>query len=660
MADKQANFIIALKDYVSDKLAKISGNVDKLSANLQKSGLLFGAVAAGIGLVGSAALIASGKMEQWRISFTTMLGSAEQADVLLNKIKDFASKTPFELPQVVEGSKRLLAYGISARSIIPTMEALGNIAAGVGTEKLPQLITAFGQVSAKGKLMGQELLQFTEAGVNLGGELQKAFGVTRSELEKMISTGKVGFRDVENALTGLGTGSGKFAGLMESQSKSFFGIISNIKDNVFQVSEAFGNMLLPTAKKLANTIKDFSDYIRETSPTVKLAILAIGGLTMAFTGLIAGAAGLLAIWPALAAAWAIATGPIGLAALAITAVTGSLVALTVAANNARAGIDELSTSTMNRSQKVMHAMDEQIAKQKRLIDSFIRDGREESETYKVIVADYEKMLKAKARLATEHASELKKIKEEEEKPAGDAPTEDAGLVKLKADAVSKIEVYRFTAEEIAKKRDEEMAAELIKKGEHNLAKDLLDSAQKNREDIARKKKIELDEKANELRAANLKSTLGTIASMSSNHNKTLAFAGKAAAIAMATIDTFSGVGKAWALGPILGPPLAALVAVAGMANVANISGVKLAEGGMLMPRSGGVSAVMAEAGKAEVAIPLDDERTKEKLRDTLGGGGNTIVIQAGTIVADDYSVGEFAKKIDEKLFELQRNGRSYR
>lgn len=127
------------------------------------------------------------------------------------------------------------------------------------------------------------------------------------------------------------------------------------------------------------------------------------------------------------------------------------------------------------------------------------------------------------------------------------------------------------------------------------------------------------------------------------------------------MDTYAAANVALRSAP---PPfsfaLAALTVAAGMANVANIAGMKLAEGGMVMPRSGGVGAVMAEAGRPEVAIPLDDERTKDKLRDTLGGQGNTIIIQAGTIIADDYSVTQFAQKLDEKLFELQRNGRSYR
>lgn len=233
--------------------------------------------------------------------------------------------------------------------------------------------------------------------------------------------------------------------------------------------------------------------------------------------------------------------------------------------------------------------------------------------------------------------------------------------KIIADAQSQIETQQNTEAELANIRTNAMAQELIDRGQHDLAIQLLQTQQATNDTIAKKKKEDEDKKFNENRAKNLVSTLQTISTLSNNHNKTLATIGKAAAISTATIDTFAAANKALASAP---PPwnfgLAALVTAAGMANVAQISGMKLAEGGMVMPRNGGTVATMGEVGKAEVAIPLDDERTKEKLRDTLGGGGLTVIINAGTLIADDYSVDQFAQKIDEKLFELQRNGRSYR
>lgn len=165
------------------------------------------------------------------------------------------------------------------------------------------------------------------------------------------------------------------------------------------------------------------------------------------------------------------------------------------------------------------------------------------------------------------------------------------------------------------------------------------------------------EELHKMRVANFQSTLSTISTLSSSHIKSLAAIGKAAAIADATISTFQGMNKAWALGPIVGPPLAALVAAAGFANVARISGIQFAHGGMVMPRSGGTQAIIGEAGKREAVIPLDDDRTKEALAETFGSGV-TINISAGVIVADRQSVTQFAKSIDEELFRLRRNRES--
>lgn len=160
---------------------------------------------------------------------------------------------------------------------------------------------------------------------------------------------------------------------------------------------------------------------------------------------------------------------------------------------------------------------------------------------------------------------------------------------------------------------------------------------------------------NSEKVKNTDAVLNQISTLSSARNKQLVAIGKAAAISSATIDTFAGIGKAWALGPILGPPMAALVAAAGFANVAKISGVRLAEGGVVMPRTGGTLATIGEAGKAEAVIPLDDDRAQEKLGGMLGGGGLTVNISAGTIVADPLSVREFAHRIDEELFKMRRN-----
>lgn len=164
-------------------------------------------------------------------------------------------------------------------------------------------------------------------------------------------------------------------------------------------------------------------------------------------------------------------------------------------------------------------------------------------------------------------------------------------------------------------------------------------------------------KQDQERRQNFQSTISYISQLSTSENRRLAAVGKAAGIAQATIDTYAAATRALASAP---PPfnfaLAAAVTAAGLANVARISGVPLAEGGVVMPTRGGTFARIGEAGKPEAVIPLDDDRAREAIGENFGG--LTININAGTIIADDTSIKEFAERIDEELFRLNTNNRS--
>ena len=207
------------------------------------------------------------KLEQVEIAFETMLGSAEKSKEILDDLFQFARTTPFTIPGILDGSKRLLAMGIEADRLIDTMSILGNITAGVGTEKMPQLILALGQVKAATKLRGQELRQFTEAGVPLLAELGKSLGKTPGEVQELVSKGEVSFEAVRKALENLTTGSGRFANLMEKQSKSFLGILSNIQDFIIILAQGIGKELLPQAKAIANQFLEILETNRELIKT---------------------------------------------------------------------------------------------------------------------------------------------------------------------------------------------------------------------------------------------------------------------------------------------------------------------------------------------------------------------------------------------------------
>lgn len=234
MAEARIKAVITAEDRASHVVSGFGGSVTKMAGavaigTLAARGLTLAMEK--LGEAGKFALGAASDMEQNRIAFETMLGSAEAAKKMLKNLSDFAVKTPFELPEVVKGAKQLLAYNISAEKILPTFKALGSIAAGVGKDKLPQLVLAFGQVRAATKLTGMELRQFTEAGVPLLEVLAKQSGKTAAQIKEDMENGmQPSFEEVEKAIFSMSEEGGKFYNLLDKQSKTLSGTISNIRD----------------------------------------------------------------------------------------------------------------------------------------------------------------------------------------------------------------------------------------------------------------------------------------------------------------------------------------------------------------------------------------------------------------------------------------------
>ena len=236
---------------------QVQNSMDGLRKTARNTAIAFGAISAAAAGVFAFIGTGAGEFEQLEIAFETMLGSAEKAQKMLQDITEFTKQTPFQLEDTVTGAKRLLAMGIESNKVIKTLEMLGNISAGVGREKLPFLILALGQVRAAGKLTGQELRQFTEAGVPLLEELAKGMGTTTGAVKEMISKGQVSFKNVEAALAGLTGEGGKFGNLMQKQMQTFLGVFSNIKDSLKFMQIEIGRKLLPAATKTFKTILDW-------------------------------------------------------------------------------------------------------------------------------------------------------------------------------------------------------------------------------------------------------------------------------------------------------------------------------------------------------------------------------------------------------------------
>lgn len=215
---------------VSRTVEKEGGNIEDLFNRLARSAAAIGVGFSAKEFISKAAQI-RGEFQKLEVAFTTMLGSKEQAEKLMEQMVRTAATTPFSLQDVAGGAKQLLAYGIEAERVNETLIRLGDIAAGLSIP-LGDLVYLYGTTRAQGRLYTEDFNQFTSRGIPMIEMLADKFGVAESEVKGLVEAGKVGFPEVQEVIEKLTNEGGKFGGLMEAQSKTIAGQISNIEDAI--------------------------------------------------------------------------------------------------------------------------------------------------------------------------------------------------------------------------------------------------------------------------------------------------------------------------------------------------------------------------------------------------------------------------------------------
>ena len=220
---------------------------------------LLGAGAGLLGLGGALGVVGFGfnnLKQQAQLAFETMLGSGEKAKTFLDDLQKFAATTPFEFPELIRASQKLLAFGFQADQVRPVLTAVGDAVAGMGGD--PQIMEAtirsIGQVRAKGRLMAEEMMQFAEAGTFSWTALAKQLGVSVPDAMEEVRKGAV---TTDRFLTAFVAHSQQnFGGLMEKQSHTFGGLLSTIKDTFSQVS---GTVMAPFFKMATGGMQKLVD-----------------------------------------------------------------------------------------------------------------------------------------------------------------------------------------------------------------------------------------------------------------------------------------------------------------------------------------------------------------------------------------------------------------
>jgi hypothetical protein len=216
-----------------------------------------------------------GEFQQFEIAFETMLGSGQKAKGMISDLANLAATTPFDMKGVVNGAKQLLAYGFAANEITETMRRLGDVSAGLGLN-LQDLTWLYGTTMVQGRLFTRDLMQFTGRGIPLTEELAKQFGVTKDKVSELVTAGKVGFPEVKKAIESLTNEGGKFGGLMEKQSHSITGQVSNIKDTIEMAINDLGTQTEGLMNDALDITSKVIDHWKEIGEVILAAASAIG------------------------------------------------------------------------------------------------------------------------------------------------------------------------------------------------------------------------------------------------------------------------------------------------------------------------------------------------------------------------------------------------
>ena len=223
--------------------------------------------------------------EQTQIAFETMLKSAEKAQQFLKEASDFANKTPFEFPELINSSKLLMAFGFEADKVLDMLKTIGDTASGLGagSEGIDRITRALGQMRAKGRAQTEELLQLQELGVPANQILQEELGLTGEQIANIGKESIEASKVIDALLRGMEK---RFGGMMANQSRTAKGMLSTLKDTLENSllrpwGQGLWEGVKPGLEKLTTWIDENQDIIAEWGEAWKKAGANISKWVMA-------------------------------------------------------------------------------------------------------------------------------------------------------------------------------------------------------------------------------------------------------------------------------------------------------------------------------------------------------------------------------------------
>lgn len=266
---EEVKFIFSMDDHFSNQAKKAEASVSGLETKLNQLG---GAVAAAfsVGAIvnfGKEVIQSYSKYEMFNTALTTMLqGNANEAEALNSRLINLAKTTPFELTEVQDATKQLLAFGSSAGKVESEIRTLGDVSAGIGAP-IKDIAYLYGTVRTQGRAMTQDINQFANRGIPIWKELEKITGKSGLALRKLVEEGKVGFPQIQQVMANLTKEGGQFFNLMDAQSKTLGGQISNLNDSWEQFKVNLGTTFADNVKEALGFLSESLNGINQQLAT---------------------------------------------------------------------------------------------------------------------------------------------------------------------------------------------------------------------------------------------------------------------------------------------------------------------------------------------------------------------------------------------------------
>ena len=280
MNDAEVRLQVKIDSSSAEKsVSNLSKKTDNLSKKFTKVGKIMTAgVTAPLTALATAGIKYNASMETYLANLTTLLGGNQQeAQKLLNTLKEMAATTPYETTDLVKATQKMMAFGISANDSLNYLQMLGDISMG-DANKMDSLTLAFSQMGASGRASMEDINQMIDTGFNPLTIIAQKTGESMADLRDRVSAGKVSFQEIADAMKSATSEGGIYFGSMDKASQTTAGKISTLKDDFNSALGSMTESLLPFVTSAVEKFSQLAKWFGNLDNDGKKMVLIFAGI----------------------------------------------------------------------------------------------------------------------------------------------------------------------------------------------------------------------------------------------------------------------------------------------------------------------------------------------------------------------------------------------